>query len=167
MAAHEVDFAPFVEDDVPFEKVQAGPHCSQCSNGAAAAGGCCLWRRCVLFDPGRLAGITAQLNAPAPSLAPPPPPRQYLSRMRADGAWAGNMEVVALSRLRGVSVCIHQAGQPPWVAVAGAPGAGAESAVHLAYEGELHYDSVRRARAAAPAPCCPRCCAAAAAAVRC
>lgn len=63
--------------------------------------------------------------------------------MRGDGAWAGNIEVQACSLLRRVNVCIHQGGQAPWV-VANWPG---EEAAHLAYEGDLHYDSVRRARA--------------------
>lgn len=83
---HEVDFAPFVEDDVAFGK--------------------------------------------------------YVARMRGDGAWAGNIELQAASLLKRVNVCIHQHGQPPWV-VANWPG---EACVHLAYEGELHYDSVRRVR---------------------
>lgn len=62
--------------------------------------------------------------------------------MRGDGAWAGNIEVQAASLLLRSNIAIHQAGQPPWVVV-NWPG---DAALHLAYEGELHYDSVRRAR---------------------
>ena len=39
------------------------------------------------------------------------PFERYCMKMRKDGAWAGNMEVQALSLLRGVNMCIHQAGQ--------------------------------------------------------
>lgn len=40
---------------------------------------------------------------------------EYCKRMRRDGTWAGNMEVQALSVLRKVNVCIHQANQPLWL----------------------------------------------------
>ena len=69
----------------------------------------------------------------------------YLERMARDGTWAGQMEVQALVRARGVGVCIHQAGLPPWVVEAeGAKTRGAY--LHVTYEDEQHYNSVRCAK---------------------
>jgi hypothetical protein len=88
----------------------------------------------------------------------------YLQRMRADGAWAGQMEVQALVAARRVGVCIHQAGQPPWLidaprgndddsddeagpsAQVGPPATSAAPPpvyLHFTYEGGEHYNSVR------------------------
>ena len=69
----------------------------------------------------------------------------YCDRMARDGAWAGQIEVQALVRVRGVGVCIHQAGSPPWLIEPEA----AESRglyLHVSYHDQEHYNSVRCAK---------------------
>ncbi len=39
----------------------------------------------------------------------------YLSRMKRDGVWAGNLELVAASNMLVTNVHVHQSGQPRWV----------------------------------------------------
>ena len=67
----------------------------------------------------------------------------YCDRMARDGTWAGQIEVQALVRVRGVGVCIHQAGNPPWLIEPEAPKAQARLYLHIAYEDGEHYNSVR------------------------
>ena len=67
----------------------------------------------------------------------------YCDRMARDGTWAGQIEVQALVRVRGVGVCIHQAGHPPWLVEPEAPKAHARLYLHIAYEDGEHYNSVR------------------------
>ena len=39
-----------------------------------------------------------------------------------EGTWAGQQEQVALARLEGIRICIHQAGQPLWTIAPCVPG---------------------------------------------
>ncbi|KAI8821441.1 uncharacterized protein EV422DRAFT_506110 [Fimicolochytrium jonesii] len=40
---------------------------------------------------------------------------QHVGRMRRDGCYGGNMEVVAFARAKSVDVAVHQAGEPVWI----------------------------------------------------
>lgn len=40
---------------------------------------------------------------------------QHVSRMRQDGTYGGNMEIVAFARGMGVDVAVHQAGSSVWI----------------------------------------------------
>lgn len=70
---------------------------------------------------------------------------KYCERMARDGTWAGQMEVQALVRVRGVGVCIHQAGSPPWL-IEAADSKARGTYLHLTYEDGEHYNSVRCAK---------------------
>ena len=71
----------------------------------------------------------------------------YCDRMARDGTWAGQIEVQALVRVRGVGVCIHQAGTPPWLVEPEAREARAKRLyLHVSYEDQEHYNSVRCAK---------------------
>ena len=71
----------------------------------------------------------------------------YCDRMARNGTWAGQIEVQALVRVRGVGVCIHQAGNPPWLIEPEAPKARATRLyLHVSYEDGEHYNSVRCAK---------------------
>ncbi|KAJ3176089.1 Monoacylglycerol lipase abhd12 [Irineochytrium annulatum] len=91
---------------------------------------------------------------------------QHLTRMRKDGIYGENMELVACARLHRLDICIHQLGQPPWV-IKGSDfvGDGASSSfeadpttcstsngaaslpsprmIHIIYHSFEHYSSVR------------------------
>lgn len=63
---------------------------------------------------------------------------EYLGRMRKDGTWAGQIELVVASRVLSLKLHIHQPSAPVWIiseSLTGKP-------VHLAYEDD-HYNSVR------------------------
>ena len=59
------------------------------------------------------------------------------------GTYGGNDSIVAFSRLRGVTVVIHQLNEPMW-RVDGGNGGGSERELHISYHNGDHYNSVRR-----------------------
>ena len=69
------------------------------------------------------------------------PWEDYISRMREDGEWGGNLELYAVAQLFRVHIVIHQIG--PSFELLGP--ANAKKTLHLAFHGEGHYNSVRRA----------------------
>mmetsp|Transcript_7691 Transcript_7691/g.11646 ORF Transcript_7691/g.11646 Transcript_7691/m.11646 type:complete len:337 (+) Transcript_7691:112-1122(+) len=64
----------------------------------------------------------------------------YLNRMRKDGEWGGNLEIIALSHALGVHITIHQFEQPRWEVKC--PNQKART-IHLSYHDGQHYNSVR------------------------
>ncbi|KAI8998062.1 hypothetical protein BC832DRAFT_595328 [Gaertneriomyces semiglobifer] len=81
---------------------------------------------------------------------------QHVCRMRQDGVYGGNMELVAFARAMGVDIAVHQAGEPVWIvsgeneesAAAGGGGGGISGqsqkrTLHIAYHSWEHYSSVR------------------------
>lgn len=70
--------------------------------------------------------------------------RAYLERMARDGVYAGNLELVAFSRLSGRDIVVHQAAQPPWIVHCSDTGSSASgSPLHIVYLDYEHYQSVR------------------------
>ncbi|GAX83222.1 hypothetical protein CEUSTIGMA_g10648.t1 [Chlamydomonas eustigma] len=67
----------------------------------------------------------------------------YLSRMKKDGCWAGNLEIVAASNLLCCNIHVHQSGQPQWEFPEG--GGCNQRALHISYHDGQHYNSVRNA----------------------
>ena len=62
----------------------------------------------------------------------------YLGRMRKDGTWAGQIELVVASRVFSLKLHIHQHSLPVWVITEPS----SSKPVHLAFEDD-HYNSVR------------------------
>ena len=65
---------------------------------------------------------------------------QYTQRMRRNGVYGGNMEIVAFSREMGVDICVHQAGQPVWTVLCD-PNSRAKRVLHIVYHSWEHYSS--------------------------
>ncbi|KAJ3182593.1 OTU domain-containing protein 3 [Gaertneriomyces sp. JEL0708] len=80
---------------------------------------------------------------------------QHVCRMRQDGVYGGNMELVAFARAMGVDIAVHQAGEPVWIvsgeteeptATGGGGGISGQPqrrTLHIAYHSWEHYSSVR------------------------
>lgn len=69
----------------------------------------------------------------------------YLTRMGKDGVYAGNLELVAFSRLSKRDIVVHQAGQAPWVIHCSDDNKEEKSgpALHVVYLDYEHYQSVK------------------------
>jgi OTU domain-containing protein 3 len=63
----------------------------------------------------------------------------YLSKMRRDGEWGGNLELQALSLCCSVNIIVHQLGARPWAIQHDAP----SRTIHLSYHDGDHYASIR------------------------
>ncbi|KAJ8602496.1 hypothetical protein CTAYLR_001246 [Chrysophaeum taylorii] len=63
----------------------------------------------------------------------------YVARMRTDGEWGGNLEMVAASMLFKSHVVVHQLSSPRYEIRC----RGATRTLHLSFHGESHYNSVR------------------------
>ena len=68
----------------------------------------------------------------------------YVERLRTDGEWGGNMELVAAANRYKVHVAVHQLGAPRLDIRSDAPKKEVRRTAHLSYHGEMHYNSVRR-----------------------
>jgi hypothetical protein len=63
----------------------------------------------------------------------------YTDRMANNGVYGGNIELVAFCREYSVNICVHQAGNPPWII---AP-IESENVLHIAFHAEMqHYSSI-------------------------
>ncbi|KAG1657729.1 hypothetical protein FOA52_011991 [Chlamydomonas sp. UWO 241] len=76
----------------------------------------------------------------APFVEDDEPFEKYVKRMRKDGCWAGHMELIAASKVLGVSIYVYQSGQPRWVV-----GDFPKLSLHISYHDGQHYNSVRAA----------------------
>ncbi|KAJ3340934.1 OTU domain-containing protein 3 [Gonapodya sp. JEL0774] len=68
---------------------------------------------------------------------------RHLARMRRDGTYGENLEVVAFARAQAVDVAVHQLGQPVWIVRAREDGRPAGRMIHIVYHRWEHYSSVR------------------------
>ena len=64
----------------------------------------------------------------------------YLSRLRKDGEWGGQIELQALSLCLKINIIVHQLDQPRWEILNHPREA---KAIHLSYHDGEHYNSVR------------------------
>ena len=64
----------------------------------------------------------------------------YVERMRRDGEWAGQYEIIAAARALGVHIMVHQFKMPAYRVDTSAPEA---PIIHLSYHDGDHYNSVR------------------------
>ena len=65
---------------------------------------------------------------------------EYIARMRLDGEWAGNYEIIAAARALDVHIMVHQFKMPAYRTEASKPDA---PVVHVSYHDGDHYNSVR------------------------
>ena len=78
----------------------------------------------------------------------------YIGRMRKDGTWAGQIEVIVASKIFCMTINIHQPSLPIWIISCDSP---QTKSIHLAFEDD-HYNSVRMTddySDSAPAPIVP------------
>ncbi|KAJ3323423.1 OTU domain-containing protein 3 [Blyttiomyces sp. JEL0837] len=80
---------------------------------------------------------------------------QHISRMKKEGTYGGNEEVVAFARAYNIDIAIHQAGSPVWIVRGldsdwdGGGGSNGEQQqqqrklIHIVYHSWEHYSSVR------------------------
>lgn len=70
-----------------------------------------------------------------------------MRRMRKDGTYGGNMEVVAAARTLGADIVVHQSGSPIWLVSSSMPDvstiASSKPPLHIVYHSWEHYSSVR------------------------
>mmetsp|Transcript_17284 Transcript_17284/g.28123 ORF Transcript_17284/g.28123 Transcript_17284/m.28123 type:complete len:316 (-) Transcript_17284:186-1133(-) len=66
---------------------------------------------------------------------------EYIKRMRKDGEWGGNLELVGISHAFGLHLTIHQLGLPRWEIKN--PNNVFSRVVHLGYHDGEHYTSIR------------------------
>eukprot|EP00939_MAST-03C_sp_MAST-3C-sp1_P001282 g1282.t1 len=65
----------------------------------------------------------------------------YLSSMKSDGEWAGQLELKAIADATRIHIVVHQLDNPRWILSSSFP---TTQYIHLAYTGGAHYDSIRR-----------------------
>jgi OTU domain-containing protein 3 len=68
----------------------------------------------------------------------------YVHRMRKEGVYGGNMEIVAFARLHNVDIAVHQPGSPVYTIRGGMDGKETNRPLlHVAYHSWEHYSSIR------------------------
>ncbi|KXS11699.1 cysteine proteinase [Gonapodya prolifera JEL478] len=77
---------------------------------------------------------------------------RHLARMRRDGTYGENLEVVAFARAGSVDVAVHQMRQPVWIVRAREDGRPVGRMIHIVYHSWEHYSSVRNLAGPATGP---------------
>eukprot|EP00095_Tigriopus_kingsejongensis_P001283 maker-scaffold359_size197282-snap-gene-0.28 protein:Tk01283 transcript:maker-scaffold359_size197282-snap-gene-0.28-mRNA-1 annotation:"hypothetical protein CAPTEDRAFT_108175" len=79
-----------------------------------------------------------------PFLVDEPSFERHLELLEQDGTFGGNDSIVALARLQGVTIVIHQLNEALWQVHGSPDGSACPRELHISYHNGDHYNSVRR-----------------------